>query len=190
LQARADALGLGVEILAHGVCLEDVHPPLPVVSAFRDVSTAFKEKERMKNEADAYQRQMVIGAGGLEAWRAWSSEETELTDEAWTRLRPQLEGEAAAEIAAAEAFADDQQQQAAGNAASFLLTEAAHSALPQLTEWRMFLDTLSAALPKKNKLILDAKSSGRRHLFFGLPGREAPLVPLGPRRPEGVPADD
>jgi hypothetical protein len=41
---------LGIEVLPDGVCLQEIHPPLAVVSAFRDVSSAFKEKERMKNE--------------------------------------------------------------------------------------------------------------------------------------------
>jgi Cu+-exporting ATPase len=191
LQSRVDALGLGIEILPGGVCLQDVHPPLPVVGAFRDVSSAFKEKERMKNEGDAYHRQMVIRAGGLAAWTKLSGATTELNEETWTALRPQLAGEAAAELAAAEALAEDGRQVAEGTAASFALSEAAHAANPQLTEWRLFLDALTTALPGKSKLILDGPSGGRRHLFYGFPKeKQAPLIPLAPRRPDGVPQDD
>src|SRR5207249_2618109 len=82
LQTQADALGLGVEVLPGGVCLQDVHPPLAVVGAFRDVSSAFKERERMKNEADAYHRQMVIRAGGLAVWNKLFAAPTDLSDEA------------------------------------------------------------------------------------------------------------
>ncbi|HVW37889.1 MAG TPA: SPFH domain-containing protein, partial [Pirellulales bacterium] len=167
LQTRLDSLGLGIEVLPHGVCLADVHPPLEVVDAFRDVSSAFKQRERMKNEADAFRRDRVIKAGGLAAWQEFSAGDAELTDERWERLRPQLDGEAAAELLAAEAFAIDKQERAAGEAACFASLEAAHASAPQLSEWRLFLDALSASLAGKKKLILDSKASGRRHLFLG-----------------------
>ena len=167
LQTRLDSLGLGIEILPAGLCLADVHPPLEVVDAFRDVSSAFKQRERMKNEADAYRRDRVIKAGGRAAWQGFSAGGPELTDERWQRLRPQLEGEAAAELLAAEAFAIDKQERAAGEAAGFASLEAAHASAPQLSEWRMYLDALSASLAGKKKLILDSKASGRRHLFLG-----------------------
>jgi Cu+-exporting ATPase len=178
LQTRLDSLGLGVEILPAGVCLADVHPPLEVVDAFRDVSSAFKERERMKNEADAFQRDRVIKAGGRAAWLELSAGDGELTDERWSRLRDRLEGEAAAELLAAEAFAIGKQELAAGEAAGFALIEAAHSADPQLSQWRLHLDALSSALAGKKKLILDAKASGRRHLFLGSPfNAGSPLAP-------------
>lgn len=178
LQTRLDSLGLGIEILPAGVCLGDVHPPLEVVDAFRDVSSAFKQRERMKNEADAFRRDRVIKAGGRAAWQAFSAGGPELTDERWQRLRPQLEGEAAAELLAAEAFAIDRQERAAGEAAGFASLEAAHAAAPLLSEWRLHLDALSASLAGKKKLIFDSKASGRRHLFLGPPyNAELPPTP-------------
>lgn len=182
LRARAEALQLGVEILEHGVCLADVHPPLEVVDAFHDVSSAFKQRERMKNEADAFRRDRVIKAGGRAAWRELAAEGAELTDERWQRLRPKLEGEAAAELFSAEAFAVAAQERANGEAAGFSALQAAHASAPELSEWRMVSDALSAALPGKNKLILDARARGRRHLFFGrsfgLQSEPAMLAPL------------
>jgi Cu+-exporting ATPase len=170
LQQRADVLGLGVEIIAGGVCLQDVHPPLAVVDAFRDVSSAFKEKERMHNEADALHRDKVIKAAGLAAWRELQTSGVEVNDKTWARLRPNLEGEAAAEILAAEAFATTQQHAAEGASLSFARTEAAQSQDPQLSAWRLLLDTIATSLAGKNKMILDRQPAGKRHLMLGLPG--------------------
>jgi regulator of protease activity HflC (stomatin/prohibitin superfamily) len=178
LQAELDRLRVGVELLDDGVCLIDVHPPLAVVDAFRDVSSAFKERERRKNEADAYLRDRVIKAGGVAAWREVAAGAGEWTDEEWSRLRPSLAGEAANELAAAAASADEQRELAAGEAAGFLLVQAGHATNPELTEWRMLYDTLSAALAGKRKLILDNHNGSRRHLFLGRPpGETLPSVP-------------
>ena len=179
LQAELDRLGMGVELLDDGVCLIDVHPPLAVVDAFRDVSSAFKERERRKNEADAYLRDRVIKAGGVAAWRELATSDGELTDERWSRLRAGLAGEAAGELAAAAAFADERQELAAGEAAGFSLVQAGHAAHPELTEWRMLYDALSAALAGKRKLVLDSHTGSRRHLFLGRPPGEAlPSIPV------------
>jgi len=188
LDRRVSSLGLGIKLLPDGVCLQEIHPPLAVVRAFRDVSSAFKEKERMKNEAQAYYRDKLIQAAGEAAWRELSEAEagSELNDELWSELRTRLAGEAAAEINAAHAFADEQQAAASGDAESFVLVENAHSAAPRLTEWRMFLETLAEAMPGKRKLILDARTGGRRHLLLGLPDAQASeLMPLlEPNSPE------
>jgi regulator of protease activity HflC (stomatin/prohibitin superfamily) len=190
LQARCDALQLGVEILDQGVCLQDVHPPLEVVSAFRDVSMAFKEKERMLNEADASYRDKVIKAGGEEAWRQLSAGDGALTDKLWEQLQPQIAGEAAAELFSSQAFATEQQERAAGEAASFILQQAAHARSPQLTAWRLFLDSLAAALPGKKKLVLDKQGNGRRQLFLGVPGMNAVQPFTGFSNPAGPPVEE
>ncbi|HEX5500907.1 MAG TPA: protease modulator HflK, partial [Thermomicrobiales bacterium] len=191
LQARLDALDAGVAILDDGVCLADVHPPLEVVDAFRDVSSAFKHRERMKNEADAFRRDRVIKAGGRAAWLEFSAGDDDLTDERWARLRPRLEGEAAAELLSAEAFAVARRERAAGEAAGFCLVEAAHATAPQLSQWRLHLDALAATLSGKKKLILDSKASGRRHLFLGAPfNAELPPGPAMLAPAAELPEDD
>ena len=82
------AVGLQVE----QVCFGDIHPPLEVVPAFRDVSIAMEEKEARINEAQAYQYQ------------------TEAT----------ARGQAAEQMFAAEGFAADRTQRATAAAARFL----------------------------------------------------------------------
>jgi Cu+-exporting ATPase len=189
LQTRLNQFALGLEVLPDGVLLQDVHPPLAVVPAFRDVSSAFKEQERMKNEAWAYHRDKVIKAGGLEAWQKLSKPGATLTEELWQELRPRLQGEAAAELHAAEAFAASEQEVAHGNAESFVLNEAARAAAPQLTDWRLAIDTIGESLTGKKKLILDRPTGGRRHLFLGLPSGSLlpginPAAIAPPIRPE------
>jgi regulator of protease activity HflC (stomatin/prohibitin superfamily) len=168
LQHRIDELQLGVHLLPEGVCLQEIHPPLAVVSAFRDVSSAFKEKERLKNEAEAYYRDRVIKAAGEAVYGELSISGTQVDDQLWERLSMQLAGEVSSEINAARGFADAQQYLATGGAESFALTEAAHAADPRITEWRMYMEALTETLPGKKKLILDCQGKGRRHLLLGL----------------------
>jgi Cu+-exporting ATPase len=181
LQARVDDLRLGIEILPDGVCLQDLHPPRNVVAAFRDVSSAFKEKERMRNEATAYYREKLIQAAGEAAWRALSECVADLDDaewaQLWQQLQPQLAGEAIEEINGAQAFAEEKTQLADGEAISFQRKQIAHAAEPKLTELRLFLKALEEAMPGKPKLILDRRHGGRRHLLMGLP-RDTPGASL------------
>jgi membrane protease subunit HflK len=164
--------------------LQDLHPPRAVVAAFRDVSSAFKEKERMGNEAQAYYREKLIKAAGESAWRELGAATHPLDDDDWaaywTRWKPQLAGEASATINSAQAFADQRTCRAQGDAASFHRKLAVHQSQPRLTELRMFLDALSATMPGKPKVILDRRFGGRRQLFLGLPegsfGQQLPLV--------------
>ena len=181
LQARADEMRLGVEVLPEGVCLQDLHPPRDVVSAFRDVSSAFKEKERLRNEGETYYRGKLINAAGQNAWRTLSVLTGPLDDagwsELWSQLQPQLAGEAAAQIHAAQAFAADKSLKSEGEADRFQQKAAARSSDPRLTEFRLFLEALQAALPGKPKLILDRKHAGRRHLLLGWPPETATSAP-------------
>jgi len=62
LQQRLDRYSAGVEII--GVRLLDVHPSLEVVDAFRDVSGAYEEKNRMINEAEGYRGEQIALARG------------------------------------------------------------------------------------------------------------------------------
>jgi regulator of protease activity HflC (stomatin/prohibitin superfamily) len=187
LQQRLDRLGTGIEVLPEGVCLQEIHPPLDVIPAFRDVSSAFKEKERLKNEADAFYRDRLIKAAGENAYRELSAGNVEADDALWTKLAAGVAGEAAAERNRARAWADDKQQLATGGAEAFALLEAAHAGQPELTEWRAYIEALSAALPGKKKLVLDSQLAGRRHLLLGLgqavPEQLAPLLQTNTEQP-------
>ncbi len=176
LQDRIDQLNLSVEVLENGVCLQDVHPPLEVVPAFRDVSSAFKERGRMLNEADADYRQKVIAAAGRTAWEQLASGGAEVTEAWWSKLGDDVAGEAAAELRSAEASAIGRQNLAAGEASRFTQLQRAEAIAPQLTQWRLAIEATSAALRGKKKLIFDSSGTGRRHLLLGLPQTLSPSV--------------
>ncbi len=135
MQRRLDRYGSGIRVLS--VRLEDVHPPLEVVDAFREVSSAFEEKNRLVNEAEAYRNQQVALA----------------------------RGQAASRIEEARAYLVGRSNRATGDAARFLQAQAAYRAASGPTETRLFLETMEQVLPGRNKVILDTKGKGKRQLL-------------------------
>ena len=132
--------------------LEDVHPSLEVVDAFRQVSDAFEEKSRLINEAQGYQNEQLALA----------------------------HGNAGALLENANGYRIGRTTRAGGDASRFEAAEAAFRGAPQATESRLYLETMEEVLPGKKKLIID-KSKGRRHVLLLQDGIELPngLRPLG-----------
>jgi HflK protein len=155
LQARLDKYGAGIEVLR--VKLQDVHPSLEVVDAFRDVSGAYEEKNRMVNEAEGYRNEQVALA----------------------------RGNAKASLQAAAAYNLGRVNRADGDASRFTSREQAFRAAPGPTETRLYLETMEQVLPGKKKLILD-QAKGRRHLFMledGVTIGPSPAPLLAPQQP-------
>jgi len=125
----------GVEILQ--VKLLDVHPSLEVVDAFRAVSGAYEEKNRMINEAQGYAADIV----------------------------PKARGEGKAKLETARGYRVGKVSRAAGDASRFKQSEAAYRSGPGVTETRLYLEAMEQILPGKRKMIVDAQG-GRRHLFL------------------------
>ena len=63
--SQAAEFGLGIEI--EQVYLLDVHPPQPVVPAYRDVADALEEREQRINEAEAWRTSRLLSAVGERA---------------------------------------------------------------------------------------------------------------------------
>ncbi len=135
LQTRLDRYRTGIRIL--GVRLEDVHPSLEVVDAFRNVSGAFEEKNRVINEAEGYRNEQVALA----------------------------RGNAKASLADAQGYAAARTNRAVGDASRFGQRESAYRAAPGPTETRLYLETIEQVLPAKRKLIVDS-TKARRQLFL------------------------
>jgi HflK protein len=156
IQARLDRYKAGVEILQ--VRLLDVHPSTEVVDAFRDVSGAFEEKNRLINEAEGYRNEQVALA----------------------------RGNAQARLLEAQAYSLKRRNESDGDAGRFVQFEAAYRTAPGPTETRLYLEAMEQVLPGKRKLIVDA-SKGRRHLLLLEDGVEIapPAMPLitAPNRP-------
>ena len=154
LQVRFDKYAAGIEIL--GVRLLDVHPSLEVVDAFRDVSGAFEEKNRLINEAEGYSNEQVaLARGNGEASRV-----------------------------SAQGYSLGKKNRSEGDASRFTQTEAAFRTAPGPSETRIYLETMEEVLAGRNKMIIDSK--GRRHLTLmddGLGFLPAPPELAGPRDP-------
>jgi HflK protein len=159
LQERVDRYGAGVRVLR--VKLLDVHPSLEVVDAFRDVSGAFEEKNRLINEAEGYRNEQVALA----------------------------RGNAEARIENAKGYSLGRKNRADGDAGRFRLAQQASRTAPGITENRLYLETMEQVLSGRKKLIVDS-GSGRRHLLLLDDGVElapssAPiLAPRAPAPPE------
>jgi HflK protein len=158
LQARLDRYRCGVRVL--GVRLEDVHPSLEVVDAFRDVSGAFEEKSRMVNEAEGYRNEQVALA----------------------------RGNGRAGLDKANAYTLERVGRAQGDADRFNQREAAFRVAPGPTETRLYWEAMEEALPGKRKLIVDS-GKARRQLFLMEDGVEIggqalnPVFSEAPRKP-------
>ena len=135
LQRRMDRYEAGIRVLQ--VKLEDVHPSLEAVDAFREVSAAFEEKSRLINEAEGYRNEQLALA----------------------------RGNAKAQAQIANAYTLGRTNRAEGDAGRFTLEEQSSRGAPELTQTRLYLETMEQVLPGKKKLILDS-GKGRRHLLL------------------------
>ena len=135
LQTRLDRYETGVEVL--GARLLDVHPSLEVVDAFREVSAAFEEKNRLINESEGYRNEQIALA----------------------------RGNAQARVVEADSYAGGRKNRSEGDASRFNQSEEAFRAAPALTETRLFLESMEQILSGKRKMIVDA-SKGRRSLLL------------------------
>jgi HflK protein len=156
MQRRLDKYGAGIRVLE--VKLQEVHPSLEVVDAFREVSGAYEEKNRLVNEAEGYRNTEVALA----------------------------RGRAKASLQNANAYTLGRVNRADGDAGHFTTWEQAFRAAASVNETRLYLETMEQVLPGRKKLLVDA-NKGRRHLVLLDDGVEiAPptMMPVvSPQRP-------
>lgn len=136
VQARCDVYGFGLVI--DGVSFQDVHPPLAVADAYRDVSRAESDKARRIIEGTTYRLERTKAAEGQSALSRNAAEAGRIV----TTLR------------------------ASGEADAFILRVIARAALPVLTDHRLYWEAIAAILAGKPKLVLDPDKAHRRHLIL------------------------
>ncbi len=137
---QTEMLRCGTGFSVESVCLADVHPPLEVVPAFREVAAAQEEKEAAVNDAEAYQF------------------ETEAL----------AEGEAVRKRLDAEGFSTEKTAKALGEAERFTAIAAAHESGRQVNELRLHLETVEEMLAGRRKIIVDGAHAGaRRQVYLG-----------------------
>jgi membrane protease subunit HflK len=125
LQDILDSYNSGIKI--DRVQLQDVQPPAPVRAAFEDVVAATQDANRMVNEAEGYENELIPRA------RARAAE-----------LGAEARGYHEAIIA-----------DATGEAARFTSVAEEYQKAPEVTKRRLYLETMEAVLPEVDKVIVE-----------------------------------
>jgi len=129
IQEILDEYNSGIQITQ--VQTQKADPPDQVIDAFRDVQAARADMERSKNEAEAYANDVI----------------------------PRARGEAQKILQAAEAYKKEVVAKAEGEASRFLSIYNEYAKAKQVTQERMFLETMEKVLADINKIIID-KNAG------------------------------
>jgi membrane protease subunit HflK len=129
MQNILDRYKVGVEVVAINLQQSGVRPPEQVQAAFDDVLKAGQERERAKNEAQAYANDVVPRAVG-----------------AASRLKEESEGYKARIVA-----------QAQGDAQRFSSVLAEYQKAPQVTRDRMYLDTMQQIYGNVSKIVIESR---------------------------------
>ncbi len=114
------------------VQMQDVNPPQPVVDAFDDVQRAKADKERLKNNADAYKNDII----------------------------PKARGKASRMLQEADAYKSEVVNRAKGDADRFKSVYKAYSVSKDVTRKRIYIETMQEVLTNSNKIILDDSGTG------------------------------
>lgn len=136
-QEILDRYGAGLIITS--VNMQDAQPPEEVQGAFNDAIKAREDRDRLKNEAEAY-------ANGV---------------------LPEARGQSARMLAESNAYKSQVVDQAEGEASRFtqLLTE--YKKAPEVTRERLYLDAIEEVLSKSRKVMLDVEG-GNNLLYLPL----------------------
>ena len=130
LQKILDEYKSGVVVTQ--VQLRLVDPPAQVIDAFRDVQRAKADRERARNEAEAYRNDIV----------------------------PRARGEAERIFQEAEAYRQQVIAQAQGESQRFLSVYNAYKEAREVTTQRLYLETMEAIMRGSSKVIIDQGSTG------------------------------
>ena len=114
------------------VKLQDVQPPERVIREFKDVASAREDKERAKNEAQAYANDII----------------------------PKARGESKKMVLDAEAYAKQVVSRAQGESERFESLLAAYKLAPEVTRKRLYMDTMEEVMSKADKIIIDGSVAG------------------------------
>jgi membrane protease subunit HflK len=139
LQGILNAYSAGIEITQ--LQLLKVDPPAPVIDAFRDVQRALADRERLRNEAEAYRNDII----------------------------PRARGDAVRIKQEAEAYRQEITARSQGDADRFLSVYNAFKAAQDVTLQRLYLETMEEILKNSNKVIIDKSAQGSSGVLPYLP---------------------
>jgi membrane protease subunit HflK len=139
MQTILDRYKIGVEVVGINLQQGGVRPPEQVQAAFDDVLKAGQERERTKNDAQAYANNVVPLATGTAS-----------------RLKEESEAYKARIVA-----------QAQGDAGRFAAVLAEYQKAPQVTRDRMYTDAMQQIYASTTKVLVDSKQ-GSNLLYLPL----------------------
>ena len=138
-QSLLDEYESGIQITQ--VQTQKADPPDQVIDAFRDVQAARADMERAKNEAQAYQNDVI----------------------------PRARGEAAKILQEAEAYKKQVVAAAEGEASRFLSIYTEYAKAKEVTQERMYLETMEKVLADIDKVIIDKNAGSGVVPYLALP---------------------
>ena len=138
-QKILDEYGSGIQITQ--VQTQQADPPAQVIDAFRDVQAARADRERSKNEAEGYANDVI----------------------------PRARGEAEQVLQQAEAYKKQVVAKAEGEASRFLAIYNEYKDAKQVTQERMYLETMEKVLADIDKVIIDKNASSGVVPYLPLP---------------------
>ena len=138
-QKILDEYGSGIQITQ--VQTQQADPPSQVIDAFRDVQAARADRERSKNEAEAYANDVI----------------------------PRARGEAEKILQEAEAYKKQVVAAAEGEASRFVAIYNEYKDAKQVTQERMYLETMEKVLADIDKVIIDKNSGSGVVPYLPLP---------------------
>ena len=130
IQSLLDEYESGIQITQ--VQTQKADPPDQVIDAFRDVQAARADMVRSKNEAEAYANDVI----------------------------PRARGDAAKILQEAEAYKKQVVAAAEGEASRFIAIYNEYAKAKQVTQERMYLETMERVLADIDKVIIDKKAGG------------------------------
>jgi len=131
MQSLLDRYAIGIEVVGVNLQQGGVRPPEQVQAAFDDVLKAGQERERAKNEAEAYANEVIPRARG-----------------AASRLMEEAEGYKARVVAQSE-----------GDAQRFSLIQAEHAKAPRVMRERLYLEAMQEIYSNVTKVLVDTREN-------------------------------
>jgi len=139
MQSILDRYNVGIEVVGINLQQGGVRPPEQVQSAFDDVLKAGQERERAKNEAEAYANDVIPRAAGTAS-----------------RLREEAQGYKSRIVA-----------QAQGDAQRFKAVLTEYQKAPQVTRDRLYIDTMQQIYSNVTKVMVESRQ-GSNLLYLPL----------------------
>jgi membrane protease subunit HflK len=130
IQATLDEYDSGINIVR--VNLDRADPPGEVIDAFREVQAAEQERDRLQRQADAYANRVLAEA----------------------------RGEAAQILEQAEGYRAQVVNEAIGEASRFVSVAQEFNNAPEVTQRRLYLETIERTLGNLDKVIIDEGTGG------------------------------